>query len=94
MGRLDVITATKVSRTAHDPAFCAPLTGSWEETLVSHYSDPASSRAGDTDGYDKNATQDACDGHKDAAREQQDETGLLEGLNEECHSIGIGMLIR
>jgi len=28
MGRFDVTTATKVSRTAHEPACCAPLMGS------------------------------------------------------------------
>ena len=33
----------------------------------------------DTDGYDENASQDACDGHEDAAGEQQDEAGLLKG---------------
>lgn len=33
MGRLEVTTATKVSRTAHDPAFWAPLMGSYSRAV-------------------------------------------------------------
>ena len=78
MGRLDVTTATNVSRTAQEPAFWAPLTGSCNGTselataLIQY-------RGGCTDCDDEDAPQNASRSYKYSAREQKNNASLFQG---------------
>jgi hypothetical protein len=77
MGRFVVTTATNVSRTAHEPASWAPLTGSWMGgSLVSEIID---GRSGMKLSYshDENASQGGAGDDEDSAAEQDHQADLL-----------------
>lgn len=104
MGKFDVTTATKVSRTAHDPAFCAPLIGSFHKSSVSfqlgyYQAARRRSRQGLRDGGLRTAmisTQRRMPAAvtKIPPEKSSMRPAFLSGLREDFQSNGIGMLIR
>jgi hypothetical protein len=74
----------KVSRTAHEPASCAPFTGSYTDISMARDGNSVAEAYRD----DKNTSQGSTSDDKDSTSEQDHQARFLERLESRCPKHG------